>query len=428
MNIAIVGLGYVGTVSAACFACRKHSVWGVDINTAKVDAINAGRSPIVERDLGQMLAAATAAGRLSATTEIAGALGETEICLVAVATPSLSNGMINSSHLFRACRQIASALAELGRPQLIAIRSSVLPSVFEQCRAIFDSVAPGLIELCANPEFLREGTAIRDFENPPFTVIGTESATAEQALRTLYSDVAAPVLVLRPAEALMLKYASNAYHALKVAFGNEIGELCRRLSVDPEPVMHAFCSDTKLNISKRYLMPGFAFGGSCLPKDIRAIQYAARQVDFGTPLASAILTSNMEVIDRAVESILSSGPRRAGLIGLAFKPDTDDLRESPYVMVAERLLGKGISLKIYDPNVLAGLLTGANKDYINRVIPHLSRLLVSSLEEIANVELVVVGHRYEGVDRLLERTPAPVFDLNAPPLLHHLEIAGFAAA
>lgn len=412
MNISIVGLGYVGAVSAACLADMGHRVWGVDINADKVRIINEGRSPIVESGLAEKIAQGQQSGRLCATVDIAEALRETELCFVAVATPSRTNGQIDPAHLLRACNQIATALAKLGRKQTVVIRSSVLPSIFDECRKTFDSIAPGLVELCANPEFLREGTAIADFEQPPFTILGTDTVAAESTLRSLYSDQSAPIFVLPPREALMVKYASNAFHALKVAFANEIAAVCQQADVDAEAVMKVFCNDTKLNVSRRYLMPGFAFGGSCLPKDVRAILHAGKEHDLQLPLIAAVLSSNEQVIERAFQKVRATGKRRIGLIGLSFKSNTDDLRESPFVELAERLLGKGYELHIYDPNVVAARLTGANKEYIDKVIPHLSRLLVRSLDELSSTELLIVGHHFDGVKGLLEKTRASVIDLN----------------
>ena len=411
MNISIVGLGYVGAVSSACLADMGHRVWGVDINAEKVRIINEGRSPIVESGLESKISKGRQDGRLSATVDIGEALQESALCFVAVATPSRPNGQIDAAHLLRACHQIGAALAKLGRKQVVVIRSSVLPSVFDRCGEIFESTAPGLVDLCANPEFLREGTAIRDFEQPPFTVLGVNGAAAEATLRSLYSEQSAPIFVLKPRDALMVKYASNAFHALKVAFANEFAAVCQQADVDAEAVMNVFCNDTKLNISRRYLMPGFAFGGSCLPKDVRAILHAGKQSDLQLPLIAAILSSNEEVIERAFQKVRASGKRRLGLIGLSFKSNTDDLRESPLVELAERLLGKGYELSIYDPNVIVARLTGANKEYINSVIPHLSRLLVSSLDELRSAELLIVGHHFPGVDALLENTQASVIDL-----------------
>jgi GDP-mannose 6-dehydrogenase len=413
MNISIVGLGYVGAVSAACLADTGHNVWGVDINAEKVRIINEGRSPIVESGLADKIARGRESGCLCATVDIEEALRATELCFVAVATPSRASGQIDPAHLFRACKQIAEALSKLRRKQTVVIRSSVLPSVFDECLRIFDSKAPGLVELCANPEFLREGTAIRDFHEPPFTVLGTNAAAAETTLRSLYSEQSAPIFVLEPREALMVKYASNAFHALKVAFSNEIAAVCQQTGLNAEAVMNVFCNDTKLNISRRYLMPGFAFGGSCLPKDVRAILHAGKECDLQLPVIAATLLSNECVIDRAFEKVRATGKRRIGLIGLSFKSNTDDLRESPFVELAERLLGKGYDLSIYDPNVIAARLTGANKEYIDSAIPHLSRLLVRSLDELSDAELLIVGHRFDGVSELLENRRESVIDLNA---------------
>jgi GDP-mannose 6-dehydrogenase len=411
MNISVVGLGYVGAVSAACLAGSGHRVWGVDINPDKVRFINDGFSPIVEAGLAERIARGRQNHCLFATVNVEEALHETELCFVAVATPSRPSGQIDPAHLLRACSQIAAALAKLNRKQIVVIRSSVLPFIFDECRRVFDSTAPGLVELCANPEFLREGTAILDFEQPPFTVIGTETVSAENTLRALYADQSAPVFVLHPREALMVKYASNAFHALKVAFANEVAAVCEQAQVDAESVMNVFCNDSKLNISRRYLMPGFAFGGSCLPKDVRAVLHAGKQLDLQLPLITAILSSNEEVIERAFQKVRATGKKKIGLIGLSFKSNTDDLRESPFVELAERLLGKGYELHIYDPNVIEARLTGANKDYINGVIPHLSRLLVHSLEDLRESELLLVGHRFTGVAELLKKTKATVIDL-----------------
>ena len=411
MNICIVGLGYVGTVSAACLSDKGHRVVGVDINPEKVRIINEGRSPVVEPGLDELLHRACESQQLRATDCMEQALCETEVCFVSVATPSRSNGQIDPTHLFRACEQIATALCKLNKRQIVVIRSSVLPSIFDSCIGIFESSAPGLVELCVNPEFLREGSAIHDFEEPPFTIIGTENVSVQVILRSVYSELSSPVFMLKPTEALMLKYACNAFHALKIAFSNEIAAVCSHAGADAKAVMDVFCNDTKLNISRRYLVPGFAFGGSCLPKDVRAILYAGKESDLQLPLIASILPSNEQVIERAFQKIRATDSRRVGLIGLSFKSNTDDLRESPFVELAERLLGKGYELSIYDPNVVAARLTGANKEYIDHVIPHLSRLLVSSLDKLSKVELLLVGHHFPGVDALLVNTGAYVIPL-----------------
>ncbi|MGA7521112.1 MAG: nucleotide sugar dehydrogenase [Acidobacteriaceae bacterium] len=412
MILAVVGLGYVGTVSAASFAAAGHTVWGVDINAEKVHIINSGSSPIVEPGLKERIAAARSGGHLRATCDLREALKCADACFVAVATPSRPSGEIDTTHLMRACEQIAEVMSDLDRPIAVVIRSSILPSVFDQCSDQFSIGARGLVGLCVNPEFLREGSALSDFENPSFTLLGVEDKVLESTLRSLYRHIAAPVIVLPPREALMVKYASNSFHALKTAFANEIGILCSEAGVDGQAVMSAFCRDTKLNISERYLRPGFAFGGSCLPKDVRAILHAAAHYDLDLPLMETLLASNEAVIDRAFRRILSTGSRRIGLIGLAFKANTDDLRESPFVELAERLLGKGRILRIYDPNVALAKIMGANKRYINEAIPHLSSVLVDSLDELSSCDLIVVGHRYSNVDAFLRTVDVPTMELD----------------
>jgi len=413
MKITIVGLGYVGVVSGACLADQGNEIWGVDINPAKVSSLAAGKSPIVEPYLEEMISATVASGRLRATSSIDEALQESDLCLVSVATPSKKNGQIDPSHLLGACRQIAASLKKLGRKQVVVIRSSVLPHVFEEAGALFNAESPGLTDLCVNPEFLREGTAIADFRQPPFTLIGTDSAAAEAALRELYAGIDAPILLLKPKEATLVKYASNAYHALKVAFTNEISAVCQVSGADAEAVMKVFCEDKKLNISSHYMRPGFAFGGSCLPKDVRALLHAGRLSEIELPLMRGVLDSNSHVIARAVQAVLDAGVRRVGLVGLSFKKNTDDLRESPFVELAERLIGKGLELKIYDPNVSIAKLVGANRDYIVHSIPHLSRVLVDSLEEIIGwSELVVIGHNFNGVEKVRAQSQYDVLDLS----------------
>ena len=412
MKITIVGLGYVGAVSAACLAWEGHEVWGVDIDAEKVRILNEGRTPIVEGGLGERIARGCASGLLRATGEIREALAHSEICFIAVATPSSANGAIDSTHLLRACEQIAQALQQMNRRQIVVVRSSVLPRIFDECAHLFHRITRGKATLCSNPEFLREGTAIDDFSSPPFTLLGVENAEAEALLRRVYQHLSAPVYVLPPKEALMVKYASNAYHAVKATFANEFGALCSEEGIDGVKVMAVFVRDIKLNVSARYLRPGFAFGGSCLPKDVRAIAYTARHHDLNLPLIASLMASNDQVVRRAVVRIASTGARRIGLIGLGFKSNTDDLRESPLVDLAERLLGKGCELKIYDPNVAIARLRGANKKYIEKTLPHLSRLLVESPAELAGCELLIVGHNFDTVREFLRGTAIPKIELN----------------
>jgi len=395
MNITVVGLGYVGTVSLVSFAARGHKVWGVDINARKLESLKRGESPIVEPGLQEALQAACQRGAIHVSSQLEEALQESDLCFVSVMTPSRRNGSIDANHLLKACSQIAQVLQQLKRKQIVAIRSSILPTVLSDVALQFEREAPGLVDLCVNPEFLREGTALADFDQPPFTLIGTDSPEAEAVLRSVYAEIPAPIHVLPAGEATLVKYASNAFHALKTSFANEIGRVSSHMGLDAEAVMRVFCLDTKLNISPNYLRPGYAFGGSCLPKDVRAIQYAARLCDIELPLVESILRSNESVIEAAARAVLDTAARRVTLVGLSFKKNTDDLRESPFVELAEVLLGKGIGLRIYDPNVNIARLTGANKDYIEATIPHLSRLLTESFEEaIRDAELVIVGHRY----------------------------------
>jgi GDP-mannose 6-dehydrogenase len=395
MKISVFGLGYVGAVSCACIADRGHDVVGVDINEEKVRMINAGKSPIIEEGLDDIIQRVTREGRLRATTNHLEALRFSEVSLVAVATPSTYNGGIDASHLLQVCTQIADSIGKLAKKQVVVIRSSVLPHVFNQCRDLFVARCPRLVELCANPEFLREASAVQDFDNPPQTIIGTSSTCAQEKLRELYASVNAPIVVMNPAEALLVKYASNAYHGLKVAFANEIGLLCKSMGLNGETVMRVFAQDTKLNISSKYLLPGFAFGGSCLPKDIRAMLYLANKSDVEVPLLNNILVSNKTVIENVTKKILSYARKKIALIGLSFKPNTDDLRESPLVDLAERLIGKGIDLRIYDPSLSMARLTGTNRDYIEKSIPHISRLLQSDPGDvIRGSEVLVFGHEY----------------------------------
>ncbi len=413
MKITIVGLGYVGSVSAACLSCSGHHVWGIDINSDKVNIINDGQSPIVEPGLNEKIVQARRSGQLRASVTLDDGLAQSDLCFVAVATPSRTNGQVDPAHLYRACESIAQSLVRLDRRQVIVVRSTVLPAVFQHCTEILDELAPGRAIVCVNPEFLREGSAIRDFEDPPFTLLGVDDPSVEITLRSLYADLTAPLFVLPPREALLVKYASNAFHAMKVTFANEIGAFCEKEGIDADAVMRVFCSDGKLNISQRYLMPGFAFGGSCLPKDVRALAYAAKNSDLDLPLLGSLLPSNRAVIERAVQTISSIGVRRLGLIGLSFKPNTDDLRESPFVELAERLIGKGYTLKIYDPNVSIANLVGANKEYIAHVIPHLARLLAPTLEELNGCELFLLAHSFPGVEVFLQNANVPVVRLSS---------------
>ena len=399
MRVSVFGLGYVGCVSAAAFAADGHTVVGVDVNPDKVAAINAGRSPIVEPGLDELLARGTAEGRLSATTDTGAAIRDTEVSLLCVGTPSRRNGSLDLTYLERVCEQIGRELATSPRYHVVVVRSTVLPGTTHQVviptleRASGKKYGDGF-GVSVNPEFLREGTALKDFRKPPLTLVGHNHAADASGTIALYQAIDAPLVSTSVRVAEMMKYTSNTWHALKVCFANEIGNLCKRLDVDSHEVMDIFCRDEKLNLSPYYLKPGFAFGGSCLPKDVRALQYRAKEVDVDLPMISQILPSNRRQIDQAIEQVLETGKKRVGLLGFSFKAGTDDLRESPIVILAEALLGKGLSLCIYDKNVSLARLVGANKEYIETQIPHLSSLLCATIDDvIERSEVVVVGNQ-----------------------------------
>ncbi|HXH25978.1 MAG TPA: UDP-glucose/GDP-mannose dehydrogenase family protein [Vicinamibacterales bacterium] len=398
MRVSVFGLGYVGTVSAASFAADGHEVVGVDVVAEKVDAVNAGRSPIVEPGLDELLRGAVAGGRLRATSDAGEAVAGSDVSLVCVGTPSRRNGSLDLTCLTRTCEQIGEALRAKADYHVVVIRSTVLPGtthghVIPALEAASGKAYGEGFGVSVNPEFLREGSALGDFRRPPLTLVGHNHAADAAPAVALYDRVDAPLVTTSIRVAEMIKYASNAWHAVKVVFANEIGNLCKRLGVDSHEVMDIFCRDDKLNLSPYYLKPGFAFGGSCLPKDVRALLYRARELDLELPLLDAILDSNARQIQHAIERIVDTGCRTVGLLGFSFKAGTDDLRESPLVILAEALLGKGYELHIYDRSVSLARLVGANRRYINEQIPHLSRLLRESIDEvIAAAEVIVVGN------------------------------------
>jgi GDP-mannose 6-dehydrogenase len=412
MNVSVFGLGYVGSVSAASFAADGHSVVGVDVNPDKVASLNEGRSPIVEKGLDELIRANAANGRLRATTAPREAVEATDLSLVCVGTPSRRNGSLDLTYLARVCEQIGEALKEKDGYHIVVVRSTVLPGTTHGV------VVPALertsgkkygsgFGVTVNPEFLREGTALYDFRNPPLTLVGHNYQSDAEPTQALYANVDAPLLTTTIRTAEMIKYASNTWHALKVCFANEIGNLCKRLDIDSHEVMDIFCRDEKLNLSSYYMKPGFAFGGSCLPKDVRAIQYRAKEVDLEMPVIQSILGSNQLQIQHAIDMVVETGKKRVGLLGFSFKAGTDDLRESPIVILAEALLGKGYQLCIYDRNVSLARLVGANKDYINTQIPHLSSLLAESIDDVLdNSEVIVVGNAAPEFVETLTRTRA----------------------
>jgi GDP-mannose 6-dehydrogenase len=397
-RISVFGLGYVGCVSAACFAKEGHEVVGVDVNADKVRMINDGQATIVENGIGELVSAMRAGGGLRATTDVAEAVAATDISLVCVGTPSKPNGSLDLTYVERVCEEIGAALRGKASRHTIIIRSTVLPGSTQ------DVAVPALergsgkragadFGVGMNPEFLREGTSIKDFYDPPFTVIGTEDPATADAVQALYAGIEAPCHVVATRVAEMLKYACNCFHGLKVAFANEIGNVCKSLAVDSHEVMRLFSLDTKLNVSAAYLKPGFAFGGSCLPKDLRGITYKARQLDVETPVLRATLESNRRQVERAYDLVAAAGRKRVGVLGLAFKSGTDDLRESPMVTLIEQLVGKGFEVAIYDREVRSARLMGSNREYIEREIPHIWELMRPSVDEVlALSEVIVVGN------------------------------------
>jgi GDP-mannose 6-dehydrogenase len=410
MNVSVFGLGYVGSVSAASFAADGHSVVGVDVNPNKVASLNAGRSPIVETGLDDLIRDNVASGSLRATTDTREAVHATELSLICVGTPSRRNGSLDLTYLERVCEQIGEALRHKDGYHVVVVRSTVLPGTthgvvipaLERTSGKKYGVGFGVT---VNPEFLREGTALQDFRNPPMTLVGHNYQADAQPTHALYTKVTAPVVTTTIRTAEMIKYASNTWHALKVCFANEIGNLCKRLDIDSHEVMDIFCRDEKLNLSSYYMKPGFAFGGSCLPKDVRAMQYRAKEVDLDMPVIQSILGSNHLQIQHAIDMVVETGKKRVGLLGFSFKAGTDDLRESPIVILAEALLGKGYQLCIYDKNVSLARLVGANKDYINEQIPHLSSLLADSIDDVLNEsDVIVVGNGAPEFAETLTRT------------------------
>lgn len=410
MRIAIFGLGYVGCVSAACLAKEGHQVTGVDVNPLKVEMINAGQSPIIETGVDELIAQAVNLGNLRATMNSAEAIGRTDLSFICVGTPSNENGSLDLQYVQHVAGEIGQALTSHHQYHVVAVRSTVLPGT------MLKEVVPVLEEtsgrhagvdfgVCSNPEFLREGSAVADFYRPPFTLIGEWDQRSGDCVEAIYQGIDAPIVRTDVPTAEMLKYVSNTFHALKITFANEIGNFCKKVGVDSHEVMRIMCMDNKLNISPAYLKPGYAFGGSCLPKDVRALLHRARQEDLDLPVLQAIPRSNELQARLGVEAVLRTGKKRVGILGLSFKAGTDDLRESPLVYLTETLLGKGCDIKIYDQNVSLARLTGANKQYIEKVIPHISSLLSSSLTEVLDhAEVLVIGNRLPEVTNALNNT------------------------
>jgi len=397
MKISIFGLGYVGAVSMACLARDGHEVVGADLDPLKLDLIRSGRSAIVEEGIQDLTADVVKSGRVTVTDDVAAAVHATQLSFICVGTPSSPNGSQDLSAVRRVSEQIGAALKDKPGYHTVIMRSTLQPGAMESVvKAGLESASGKKASvdfgLGFQPEFLREGTSIKDYDNPPFTVVGTDDERAADVLREVFGHLKCEFIVTSIGVAEMLKYACNAFHAVKITFANEIGRLARSVDVDGRAVMDLVCKDTRLNISPVYMKPGFAFGGSCLPKDLRALTYVGKQNDVTTPMLGNVMGSNRAHVDHALDLVTQSGKRRIGMIGLSFKPGTDDLRESPLVTVAERLIGKGYDLRIYDPEVNLSRLLGANKRYIEQSIPHIGSLMSGDCASvIEHAEVLIVG-------------------------------------
>ncbi len=399
LSISIFGLGYVGSVSAACWARNGYRVIGVDINPQKVEMLASGRSPILERGMSELVAEGHQASRLYATIDSVAAVRDSDISFVCVGTPSLRSGKLDLSHLEHVAHEIGAGLKEKKSHHVIVLRSTVLPGTTESLVIpILQDASGGHagadFTVCYSPEFMREGSAVADFLEPPYTILGAQSPEHLALLHQLYEATPGLKFETTIPVAEMVKYVSNVFHSLKVSFANEIGTLCKHFGVDAEPVTRIFISDTKLNVSPAYLSPGFAFGGSCLPKDLRALVYRARELDLTLPLLESLIPSNAEHLNRAVDAVLHTNKKKISLLGLSFKAGTDDLRESPQVELVKRLLGEGCQVRIWDQDVSLGHLAGSNRQYIEEVIPHIGSLLSTDLEQvIRSAEVVIIGNK-----------------------------------
>jgi GDP-mannose 6-dehydrogenase len=417
--VSVFGLGYVGCVSAACLASRGHRVVGVDVNRQKLDDLRQGRAPVVEERIGELTASVVDAGTLTVTDDAHAAVIDTDISLVCVGTPSGAGGGLATNYLEQVTAQIGTALAEVDRWHVVVYRSTMVPGTCEGLLIPLLEEKSGKragvdFGVCLNPEFLREGTSVRDFFDPPKTVVGESDSRSGEMVLGLYEGLPGPRFRVPVAVAEMTKYVDNSFHALKVGFANEIGAICAGLGLDSHAVMDVFLADTKLNISPAYLRPGFAFGGSCLPKDVRALTHTARRNDIDVPLLANLLMSNEVHLRRAVDMVVADGRRKVGIFGLSFKPGTDDLRESPMVELAERLIGKGFDVKIHDANVALSRLVGANRAYIDERLPHIGDVLVDDVDEVLDHgDVLIAGSRVpEVADAIARRRPAQlVIDL-----------------
>lgn len=415
LTISIFGLGYVGCVGIGCLASQGHKMIGIDKQQSKVDFINSGKATIIEKGIDDLIASQYAAGRISASTNSLSSVNASDVSFICVGTPSTPEGHLNLKAIFAVAKEIGQALKNKQDPHVIALRSTVLPGTCAKVAQIVEEHS-GKKEgngfaVVSNPEFLREGSAIKDYTHPPFTLIGCEYDWAVETMRKVYAELDAEFLAVPVALAEMMKYVCNSFHALKITFANEVGNICEKLGISGRQLMEVFCRDTKLNISPAYLRPGFAYGGSCLPKDLKALRTIAHDHYLKSPVLNSIETSNEFQKDLALDKIMARGKRKLGFIGLAFKSGTDDLRESPIVEVIEKLLGKGYEIRIFDPHVHVAQLTGANKDYIQAKIPFISRFITNELEEVLADSEVVVSVNADAATRQILSERADKKDL-----------------
>lgn len=415
MNISIFGLGYVGCVSLGCLAKNGYKVIGVDVNQNKIDLINSGKPTIIEKDIDQIIEEQHTKGMISATTDSEKAVIQTELSIIAVGTPSTPQGHLNLKYIFGVAANIGKAISLKNDFHIVAIRSTVLPGTCDKVAEIIAEESGKIrnvdFAVVDNPEFLREGTAVADYFNPPLTLIGSDNEIASQKVASLYSTLPGEIIITDLRVAEIMKYVDNTYHALKISFANEVGNVCSELGIDSHKVMEIFCKDKQLNISPYYFKPGFAYGGSCLPKDLKGFQTLAHDLYVKTPVIDGINLANENQIERAIDLIQRYPNKKLGFLGLSFKAGTDDLRNSPAVRVVEALLGKGADIKIYDKNINMSMLTGTNKDYIDARIPHLSKLMVNDLDYIVqNSDVLIINTKEREFSEIAISTTKMVID------------------
>ncbi|MGN6803456.1 MAG: nucleotide sugar dehydrogenase [Ginsengibacter sp.] len=413
MNISIFGLGYVGCVSLGCLAKNGHQVVGVDVSKTKVDQINAGKATIIEKDIDRIIAEQRKAGKIEATLDARKAVLDTELSIICVGTPSSDKGHLNLDYIFKVADNIAVALKEKNGFHIIAIRSTIFPGTCDKVASLIEEISQKKrnvhFAIVDNPEFLREGTAVNDYFNPPLTLIGSDNNDAANKVAGLYKSLPAEVIITDLQVAEIMKYVNNTFHALKISFGNEIGNICSELGIDSHKVMEIFCKDKQLNISPYYFKPGFAYGGSCLPKDLKGLQTLAHDIYVDVPVINSIDKTNEIQVQRAIKMILKHGNKKLGFLGLSFKEGTDDLRNSPAVAIIESLIGKGCNICIFDRNINVSLLTGTNKEFIDSKIPHLSTLMVSSAKEVIDdAQVIIINTKEKEFFPLLKNAPEKI--------------------